>query len=156
MRDKRFITIHRGGTLTKEDHILLITWSRHCVEKVLYLLGNDPDNRVINAIVAAKLWSSGKIKTGEAIKAAREAHKAAREYKNPVHIAIARASGHAVATAHMADHALGGALYALKAVALSGGDVRAERDWQNEQLPIEIKDRVISLRLVKEKSFKLI
>ena len=31
-------------------------------------------------------------------------------------IAVARAIGHTVATAHMADHSLGAALYALKAV----------------------------------------
>jgi hypothetical protein len=155
MRDKRFITIHRGGTLTKENHILLIIWSCSCVEKVLHLLDSKPDFRVVNSIVIAKQWADGKASTGEAMRAARSAHQAAREKSDKVEVAVARAAGHAVATAHMADHALGGALYALKAVSLSGGDVSAEREWQINLLPEQIKELVLETSKLKEKSFRL-
>jgi len=50
----------------------------------------------------------------------------------------------------MADHSLGAALYALKAVKCAGKPVEAERKWQNEQLPPEILELVRSARNNKE------
>jgi len=44
----------------------------------------------------------------------------------------------------MADHALGAALYALKAVKSAGKSIEAERKWQKEQLPSEIKELVLN------------
>ena len=70
-------------------------------------------------------------------------------------IAVARSVGHAVATAHMADHSLGAALYALKAVKHAGKSVDAERKWQNEQLPSEIMELVLTAMSLKEKHFKI-
>ena len=69
--------------------------------------------------------------------------------------AVARSVGHAVATAHMSDHALGPALYALQAVKNSGKSIDSERAWQNEQLLSEIKERVLATMIKKEKSFKI-
>jgi Imm-5 like putative immunity protein len=46
----------------------------------------------------------------------------------------------------MADHSLGSALYALKAVKNAGKSVEAERKWQNDQLPPEIKELVLTSR----------
>jgi hypothetical protein len=46
----------------------------------------------------------------------------------------------------MADHALGAAWYALKAVNHAGMSVEAERQWQDEHLPPEIKDLVLTAR----------
>ena len=59
---------------------------------------------------------------------------------------MARAVGHAVAAAHTADHSLGAALYALKAMKNEGKSIDVERNWQNEQLPSEIMDLVIAAR----------
>jgi hypothetical protein len=70
-------------------------------------------------------------------------------------IAVARAVGHAVATAHMADHSLGAALYALKAVKNAGKSIDAERKWQNEQLPSEIMEIVLTARSKKEQDLKI-
>jgi hypothetical protein len=58
--------------------------------------------------------------------------------------------GQAVATAHMADHALGAAWYALKAVKNAGKSPDAERRWQDEQLPLEIMDLILSARKSKK------
>jgi hypothetical protein len=44
----------------------------------------------------------------------------------------------------MADHSLGAAVYALRAVEAAGGDVAAEQAWQVERLPDEIRDLVLS------------
>ncbi|NTW31286.1 MAG: hypothetical protein HGB12_01400, partial [Bacteroidetes bacterium] len=68
--------------------------------------------------------------------------------------AIARAAGQVVATAHMSDHSLGAAVYALLAVNYAGKSVDAERKWQNEQLPSEIRELVLTTRSRKEKVFK--
>jgi hypothetical protein len=37
VRDPRFITLRRGGTLTDSDHHLLAIWAAMCAEHVLHL-----------------------------------------------------------------------------------------------------------------------
>jgi hypothetical protein len=61
-----------------------------------------------------------------------------------VAIAVARAAGHAVATAHSADHSLGPVIYGAKAVKAAGGSPDAERAWQLAQLPDELRELVTS------------
>ncbi len=134
MRDKRFITAHRGGLLTGEDHRKLMWWARQCCLHVLPLLGAPPEERLADALSIAEAWEAGQVKVGIAMKASVAAHAVAREQSNPTAVAIARAIGQTVATAHMADHSLGGALYALKAVQAAGRSVQDERAWQNLQL----------------------
>jgi hypothetical protein len=155
MRDKRFIAEHRGGPLKKEQHRQLIKWACDCAENVLPHSGEKIDERLKNALFIAKEWAQGKATVGDARKASLGAIAVAHESSNPVAIAIARAVGHAVATAHMADHSLGAALYALKAVKNAGKSVDAEIKWQNERLPLEIKELVLTARCRKEKDFKI-
>ena len=155
MRDKRFITEHRGGLLNKEHHILLIKWACCCSEHVLQLFGERLDERLKNALLIAKDWAVGNATTGDAMNASVRAHTAARESDNSISTAVARSVGHAVATAHMADHSLGAALYALKAIKNAGKSIDTERKWQNEQLPPEIQDIVLTARIMKEKNFRI-
>lgn len=155
MRDKRFIAEHRGGPLNKEQHRQLIKWACSCAENVLDLTGEKPDERLINALSVAREWAKGNAKAGDARAASVSAIAVANESSGPVAISIARSAGHAVATAHMADHALGAALYALRAVKNAGRSIDAERKWQNEQLPAEIRELVLTSRGKKEKAFKL-
>ena len=146
MRDRRFVAEHRGGPLKKEQHIQLITWACDCAEHVLHLFGETIDERLKNALVTARAWAQGNASTGDAIKASVAAHAVARESSGPVSRAVARAVGQAVATAHMADHALGAAWYALKAVNHADQSTDAERRWQDEHLPPEIKDLILTAR----------
>ena len=155
MRDNRFVAVHRGGPLTKGHHHQLIRWASECSEHVLSLIGENVDQRLIHALSVAKEWEKEKATVGEARKASVSAHAVARESSNPVITAVARSIGHAVATAHMADHSLGVALYALKAVKNAGKSVDAEKKWQNEQLPLEIKELVLTAMSKKEKHFKI-
>ncbi len=80
--------------------------------------------------------------------AAYAAHAAAREASGAAREA-ARAAGHAVAVAHMADHELGAAVYALRAVRAAAETDdrdeagRAECRWQRAQLPDEIRELVL-------------
>lgn len=145
MRDKRFIAEHRGGPLKKEQHYLLLNWACVCAEHVLPFFG-EIDERLIHALNVSRVWAQGNASVGEARNASVDAHSVARESTNPVAIAVARAVGHAVATAHMPDHSLGAALYALKAVKNAGESVDAERKWQDEQLTPEIKELVLTAR----------
>ena len=146
MRDKRFIVEHRGGPLKKEQHYQLMQWACDCSEHVLPLFGENIDERLTNALRVAKAWTQGKASVGDARKASVGAHAVARESSNPTAIAVARSVGQAVATAHMADHSLGAAWYALKAVKNAGKSIDAERKWQDEQLPSEIKELVLTAR----------
>jgi hypothetical protein len=144
MRDKRFITEHRGGPLTKEQHRQLMQWSIKCSQHVLPLYGEKPDKRLLNALRVSKAWMQGEVSVGDARRAAYDIIALAKELTDPVTLAVARAVGQTVATAHMADHALGGAWYGLRAVKAAGKSVEKERKWQEKQLPPEIKDLVIS------------
>ena len=155
MRDKRFIAEHRGGPLKKEQHRLLIKWACLCAENVLPLLGANSDERLKDALFIAKEWAVGNASTGDARKASLQAIAVANEASDPAAVAVARSVGHAVATAHMADHSLVAALFALKAVKYAGKSADSERKWQNEQLPSEIMQLVVSARSKKEKDLKI-
>jgi len=79
MRDKRFVTVHRGGLLTKEQHRILIKWARRCSKHVLPLLGNNIDNSLIAALDIAEEWIEDKATVGDARKASVDAHAVARQ-----------------------------------------------------------------------------
>jgi len=145
MRDKRFIAVHRGGTLERDRHNLMAAWAADCAEHVLPLFERtSPDDRPRRAIAVARAWSRREVSVGEAQKAAVAAHSAAREADDESAVAAARAAGHAVATAHMADHCLGPAYYALKAIKATGGSEEAESCWQMEHLPEAIRPLIES------------
>ena len=88
--------------------------------------------------------------------AAYAAHDAARETSGAAKEA-ARAAGHAVAVAHMADHELGAAAYAILAVRAATGDEQrdeaghAECAWQRAQLPDEIRELVLDDQRLRNK-----
>ena len=109
-------------------------------------MNGKPDERINHALDAARRWSLGNASVGEAMKASVAVHAVARSLSDPVSIAAARSVGQAVATAHMADHSLGAAWYALKAVKNAGLSVESERIWQDGRLPPEIRELVISAR----------
>jgi hypothetical protein len=146
MRDKRFVAEHRGGPLKKDQHRQLIRWARECAEHVLPLLPESPDDRLKHALTVARQWEDGNASVGDARNASCGAIAVANEQKDPACVAFARSIGHVVATAHMADHAPGSADYALRVVKNAGGPFDAERQWQDDQLPPEIRELVISAR----------
>ncbi len=147
MRDQRFVAVHRGGLLSLEHHRLLIRWAHDCAEHVLPLLGDtELDERVRHALEIAQAWERGEVPTGAAMKASLGAHAAARAATSPTETFVARAVGQAVATAHMADHSLGATWYALKAVKAAEQLVDVERIWQDQHMPPEIVELVLSAR----------
>lgn len=155
MRDKRFVAEHRGGPLKIEQHRQLMMWAYGCVEHVLQFYGLEPEERILKVLHVGKKWVGGTASVGDARKASVDMLALARELTDSVQIALVRATGHAVATAHMADHSMGAALYALKAVNCAGKSMDAEREWQVGQLPLEVKDFVLEVMSLKAKSFKM-
>lgn len=157
-RDPRFVTVRRGGTLEDDDHRRLALWSAACAERVLHLFeeARPGDERPRRAIDQARAWARGEITMTQAREAAYAAHAAARDATGAAREA-ARAAGHAVAVAHMADHELGGAAYAIRAV--RAVSVREEREeagraecrWQRAQLPEEIRELVLDDQRLRNK-----
>ena len=150
VRDPRFVTIRRGGTLTDSDHQLVTLWAAICAEHVLDLFesAQPGDPRPRRAIEHARAWVRGEVKMmearaagGHAMGAARDLHGAARH--------AAYAAGQAGAVAHVAAHELGAAAYAIKAAcaAASDGESEAARrlecQWQRDQLPEAIRALVL-------------
>ena len=136
MRDPRFIAAHRGGPLDLASHRFLATWAADCAERVLpFFQQNSDDMPPLQAIEIARQWAKGEVKTGVAMKASVAAHAAARLVADKAAIAAARAAGHAVATAHFADHCMGGLLYAMKALEAMGQGAESELHIQLAKLP---------------------
>ena len=150
VRDPRFVTIRRGGTLTDADHHLLALWAAACAERVLDLFESaqpdDPRPRL--AIEHARAWARGEVKMMQARAAGGHAMAAARVLRGaPRHAAFS--AGQAAVVAHVAAHELGAAAYAIKAAGAAApageGDAAGRREcqWQRDQLPDTIRELVL-------------
>src|SRR5215471_19048960 len=80
VRDPRFVTIRRGGTLTDAHHHLLALWAASCAEHVLDLFESEQpvDPRPRQAIEQARAWVRGEIAMSQARAAGGHAMGAAR------------------------------------------------------------------------------
>lgn len=152
IRDPRFITVRRGGTLTDSDHQLLALWAASCAEHVLGLFESvrPEDPRPRQAIEHARAWVRGEVKMMRARAAGGHAMGAARDLRGAARHA-AYAAGQAGAVAHVAAHELGAAAYAIKAARAAApegeGEAEAARrrecQWQRDQLPEAIRELVL-------------
>lgn len=142
-RDPRFVAVHRGGLLDPKSHSTLALWAANCAERVLPLFEKTiKDSRPRNAIIIGKAWAAGNVKTGGAMKASLAAHAAARDTKEPIAKAAARAAGQAVATAHCADHSMGALLYVLKVYEMRGMSFERVLQAQIAKLPAKLRPMV--------------
>jgi len=159
-RNPQLITVRRGGTLEDAQHFQLAVWAAACAERVLLIFEQDhlEDSRPRIAIEQARAWACGEILMTQARTAAFAAHAAARIAAGAAKEA-ARSAGHAVAVAHMADHELGAAAYAIRSiratVELSCRDDagRAECRWQRDQLPDTIRALVLDDQRLRNKKY---
>ena len=150
VRDPRFVTIRRGGTLTDPDHRLLALWAAACAEHVLDLFesAQPEDPRPRRAIEHARAWVRGEVTMMQARAAGGHAMASARDLRGAARHA-AYAAGQAGVVAHVAAHELGAAAYAIKATraAAPKGESEAaghlECRWQRDQLPEAIRALVL-------------
>jgi hypothetical protein len=63
IRDPRFVTVRRGGTLQDSDHHLVAMWAADCAQHVLHLFEQTQpyDDRPRRAIEQARAWARGEI-----------------------------------------------------------------------------------------------
>jgi Imm-5 like putative immunity protein len=150
VRDPRFVTIRRGGTLTDADHQLLALWAAACAEHSLdfFESARPEDPRPRQAIEHARAWAHGEVKMTQARKAASGAQAAARDLRGAARHA-AYAAGQAAVVPHVAAHELGAAAYAIKAARAAAPDGEGDRAgrlecrWQRDQLPEAVRDLVL-------------
>lgn len=152
VRDPRFITVRRGGTLQDDEHRLIAVWAADFAQHVLHFFeqAQPHDDRPRQAIALARAWARGEITMTQSRKAAFAAnpYAAAREVSGAAREA-AQAAGQAVAVAHVAAHELGAAAYAIRAVRAAAPE--SERDaagriecrWQRAELPGAIRELVL-------------
>ncbi len=150
VRDPRFITVRRGGTLQDADHRLLAVWAADCAQHILpcFEQAQPADDRPRKAIEQARAWARGEITMTQARSAGGHAMGAARELSGAAREA-AYAAGQAAVVAHVAAHELGAAAYAIRAARAAAP--KAEREeagrleclWQRAQLPLEIRELVL-------------
>lgn len=153
VRDPRLVTIRRGGTLTDEDHRLLAAWAAACAEHVLPLFEAEApeDPRPRRAIEATWAWIEGRQRMMEARAAGGHAMGAARGHRGAARFA-AYAAGQAACVAHVPEHDLGAAAYAVKAVraAAPPGEAEAagarECAWQVAHIPAGLRALVLEDR----------
>lgn len=153
IRDKRFITVRRGGTLSEEEHHLLAVWAAQCAEHVLHYFEETcpDDDRPRRAIEFTQAWVNGEITMKEARFAAGASQDAAREVKEVSEAAklAALSAVQAAVVAHVAAHELGAAAYAIRAVMTASPEDkkeifrRQECQWQRDRLPERIHNLVI-------------
>ena len=150
IRDPRFITVRRGGSLLDDDHRLLAMWAADCAEHVLRLFeqARPEDERPRRAIERGRAWARGEVTWWEARSAGGHANAAARDLRGaPRHAAYA--AGQAACVGHVAAHELGAAAYAIRAARAAAVDGahdevgRLECQWQRAQLPGEIRELVL-------------
>jgi hypothetical protein len=150
IRDPRFITVRRGGTLLDDDHHRLAVWAAECAEHVLHHFeaAQPTDDRPRRAIELGRAWARGEVPWREARTAGGHANAAARDLQGAARHA-AYAAGQAAAVGHVAAHELGAAAYAIRAVWAAVPDDereaagRQECRWQRARLPLEIRELVL-------------
>jgi hypothetical protein len=150
VRDPRLITVRRGGSLTDADHHLLALWAASCAEHVLHHFESSQpgDSRPREAIAAIRAWTRGELAMMETRALGGHAMGAARDLRGAARHA-AYAAGQAAVVAHVAEHDLGAAAYAIKAARAAAPSDSAdaagslECQWQRDQLPEPIRELVL-------------
>lgn len=132
---------------------MLAAWAADCAERVLSFFEEayPQDERPRSAIETCRTWiRTGVFKMSVIREASLASHAAAREAKlNESACFAARAAGQAVATAHVPQHAYGGAYYALKAIAAADPAnaetrIAEELNWQSQHLSQNLRREIMS------------
>ena len=104
----------------------------HLIELTGSKVGQEPDIEAGWAVSQACL--AGQVRMHDVRQAGFKIHALAKQAENPIEQALLRVIGHAVATAHMKEHAMVASDYAIKLINLAYPDdlaaVQKERQWQ--------------------------
>lgn len=150
VRDPRFTTIRRGGTLKDAHHQLLALWAADCTEHVLPLFeqAQPGDPRPRQGVEAARAWARGGLTMMQARQVAFGANAAASPLAGAPRFA-AYSAGQAAAVGHVPAHYLGAAAYAIRAAGAARPEAEREKAqrkecaWQRKRIPAELRERVL-------------
>jgi hypothetical protein len=149
----------------KEDQRLMAAWALDCAERVLPLFEAlyPYDSNPRKAIETGREWvRTGTFSMAVIRGASLGAHASAKAARtDDAACFAAHAAGQAVATAHVPQHAYGGAYYALKAIAASDPanvetHLAHEREWQAGQLPEHLREEILDRLIVEKRQNRLI
>jgi len=129
---------------------LLAQWAATCAERVLPLFEHAiaDDARPRQAINAARSWARGELPMMRTRALGGHAMGAARSLRDAARFA-AYAAGQAACVAHVPEHDLGAAAYAIKAAQAAAPPAESEHvrqlecAWQRAQLPPGVRDLVL-------------
>ncbi len=155
MKKAKFSIAHEDmelvGLVAVTDQRVLARWAIECAERVMHFFEKkySEDDRPRTALKVLEKWlADGEFKMAVIRKASLDAHASAREVgeDSPAR-STARACGQAVATAHVARHAYGSAIYAQQAIfrasspSEADSEVLKERNWQYQRL-VEMRQNI--------------
>jgi len=137
--------------VSQASHQTLAIWARDCAMRFLPIYESQfpADLRPHQALKVLQDWiETGQFSMSVIRAASLNSHAEARQVgEDTTARSAARAAGQAVATAHVAAHALGAAKYAQQAVFRSAAPedakdaVKQERNWQYNHLQDLIRER---------------
>jgi hypothetical protein len=118
----------------------LAKWSLLIVKRILNIAEIDYNkiDAIIDGFKVNELWQTGNARMHDVRQAGFKIHKIARECNSEIKKNALRATGQAVASGHMREHAMVASDYAIKTIALiSSNDMNAitlEREWQLNEI----------------------
>lgn len=128
---------HEGAS-----HLQACQYALKLAAHILGLIEYQDEGTVKEGFLLNEQWQQGKVRMADVRRASFMIHKLAKASDNTVVATALRVAGHAVAAAHVKQHAMVASDYAVKVIALLHRDameaVRQERLWQISQLQ-EIK-----------------
>ena len=124
----------------QSDQINIAIWAIKCARHILDFVeigGNDKD-LIENGFMINGSWQIRNTSVHEVRQTAFRIHELAGRYKDELTKTAIRTAGHAVAAAHMKEHAMVCSDYAIKTIQLAfpgnSDKIKEERDWQLNEL----------------------
>jgi hypothetical protein len=128
------------------NQISLSKWAIKCAQHILedITIKNNVIAEINNGFATNELWQIGKASVADVRRAAFKIHKLARIIENESQKSALRTAAHAIATAHVKEHAMICSDYAIKTIQLLYPDrlhkVTEERQWQLRELELLISE----------------
>lgn len=150
---------------SREEQKALAIWAADCAERVLPFFEQAylQDDRPRQAIEACRTWvRTGVFRMADIRGVSLAAHAAARQAtENDAACFAARSAGQTVGTAHVAQHAYGAALYALKAIVArdplnAEAKAEEERRWQSQHLPENLRQEIMERITIQRQGKKVV
>lgn len=124
----------------KIDNINIAKWSISMAKHILEITKIDYNSidEIVNGFKINELWQMDEAKVHEIRQAGFKIHKLAKECDSEITKNAFRVVGHAVASAHMKEHAMVASDYSIKTIGLiTSNDITSitkERKWQLDEL----------------------